>query len=161
MRPIKRTRPRPKGDRFGLMREANVGNLPTLVPKRTGKKYRDPEEILQGEVNDYLAISNQFHFRLSAHVLSKAHDDSVAGWPDNPLISRLQPGLALLGPLELKKQGEDLSAGQVQKQILMGTVVADKWETAESYIKWYWKALAHVRRLLDANPIPPAPSDRA
>lgn len=153
-------RPKRKGDRHAILRAAGIGDLPPLFKPRTGKKFRDPEQILQDEVNEYLARANQFHFRLSAHVLAKAHDDSVTGWPDNPMITCLQPGLALLGPLELKKEGEPLSAGQVEKQTVLGTVRADNWTDAEAYIRWYWKAVEHVRRLLALNPPPPLPEDR-
>jgi len=158
---IRRKRPRRQGDKFAIMRAAGVGNLPDLDKPRRGKKFADPEDILQEEVNQTLARANQFHFRIPASVYHKAHDRSIAGWPDNPMITKLQPGLALLGPLELKREGETLSDVQVEKQALLGTVEADTWAKAYGYITWYWKAVEHVRRLLDARPLPPLPTGEA
>lgn len=154
---IRRKRPRRQGDKFDIMRAAGIGLLTNLDKPRRGKKFADPEDILQEEVNQILARAGQFHFRIPASVYHKAHDRSIAGWPDNPMITRLQPGLALLGPLELKREGETLSEVQVEKQALIGTFEADNWPLAYGYIQWYWKAVEHVRRLLDARPLPPLP----
>jgi hypothetical protein len=77
------------------------------------------------------------------------------------MITKLQPGLALLGPLELKRQGETLREAQVEKQALIGTFEADNWPLAYAYICWYWKAVEHVRRLLEARPLPPVPTGEA
>jgi hypothetical protein len=150
-------KPKRRGDRFGEMRAAGVGNLPALDKPRRGKKFADPEDILQEDVNQTLSRAGQFHFRIPASVYHKAHDRSIAGWPDNPMITKLQPGLALLGPLELKREGETLSDVQVEKQSLLGTYEADTWPKAWGYIQWYWKAVEHVRRLLEARPLPPLP----
>lgn len=155
---IRRKRPRRMGDKFAIMRAAGVGNLPSLDKPRRGKKFADPEDILQEDVNQTLARAGQFHFRIPASVYHKAHDRSIAGWPDNPMITRLQPGLAILGPLELKRQGETLNDAQVEKQALIGTFEADNWPLAWAYINWFWKAVDHVRRLLDAYPLPELPN---
>jgi hypothetical protein len=155
---IKRKRARRQGDKFAIMRAAGIGNLPALDKPRRGKKFADPEEVLQDEVNQTLVRAGQFFFRIPASVYHKAHDRSIAGWPDNPMITRLQPGLALMGPLELKREGETLSDVQVEKQALLGTYEADTWPKAWAYIQWYWKAVEHVRRLLLAQPLPPAPA---
>jgi hypothetical protein len=156
---IKRKRPRRHGDKFGLMREAGVGNLPPLYVPRKGKKFQDPEDILQGETNELLARAGQFNFRLSAHVLSKAHDASIGGWPDNPLISKLIPGLSLLGPLELKRPGEDLRPNQLEMQNNIGTVRAESFPTVEKYLQWSRDAAEVIRRHLMDHPLPPAPCD--
>ena len=152
----RRKRPR-RGDKFGIMRELGVGNRPPLDKPRRGKKFADPEDILQEEVNETLTRMGQFHFRIPASVYRKAHDSSIAGWPDNPMITRLQPGLSLLGPLELKRQGETLNDAQLEKQALMGTVEADNWPAAWGYIQWFRAATEHVRRLLTDRPLPPLP----
>jgi hypothetical protein len=152
-------RPKRKGDRFDLMRAAEVGDVPPLYKPRRGSKFADPEDILQGQVNEALGRAGQFHFRLSAHVLDRANDSSVKGWPDNPMITKLQPGLALLGPLELKKEGRTLSAGQVEMQKHLGTVEADSWEKAWAYVLWFRASVDHVKRLLLANPLPALPAE--
>lgn len=151
---IKRKRPRRKGDKFAIMRAAGVGNLPTLDKPRKGSKFADPEDILQEEVNETLSRAGQWYFRIPASVYHKAHDASIAGWPDNPMITKLMPGLALLGPLELKREGSTLNDAQVQKQALMGTVEADNWPAAYGYIQWYWRAVERFRCWLRDNPIP-------
>lgn len=158
---IRRKRPRRQGDKFDIMRAEGVGLLPTLDKPRRGKKFADPEDILQEDVNQTLARAGQFHFRIPASVYHKAHDRSIAGWPDNPMITKLQPGLALLGPLELKREGETLSEVQVEKQALLGTFEADNWPLAWAYIQWFWKTTELVRRLLAANPPPPLPEREA
>lgn len=156
---MRRKKPRKRGDKFDIMRAAGVGNLTSLDKPRKGKKFADPEDVLQNEVNEALDRSGQFHFRIPASVYQKAHDRSIAGWPDNPMITRLQPGLALLGPLELKRQGETLNEAQLEKQALMGTVEADSWVKAYDYIVWFRLAVEHVRGLLAKNPLPPLPGE--
>lgn len=157
MRIIKRKRPRPKHDRWAHMRGIPGSVVPDLFKPRKHKKDADPEAILQYETNEVLTRANQFYFRLSERVLEKAGDWTVAGWPDNPMITMLQPGLSLLGPLELKKEGEQLNPSQVDMQRIIGTVKADTWPTAWAYINWYWKAVEKIRNYLRDNPLPPAP----
>ena len=157
MRIIKRKRPRRKGDKFELMRNLPDALLPAEFRPRRGNKFADPEDILQGEVNELCIRTNQFQFRLSAHVLERAHDWTVSGWPDDPLITKLAPGLALLGPLELKKPGEALNEHQERLKPILGTVVADDFKTAEAYFHWYRRAVDVLKIFLRDNPLPPAP----
>lgn len=152
-------RPKRKGDRLDLMRAAGVGDLPPLYKARKGSKFADPEDILQNEVNEALLAAGQFQFRIPASVYHKANDKSITGWPDSPMITRLQPGLALLGPLELKREGKELSDGQKKLQPILGTVEADNWAAAWAYILWFRSAVEHVRALLQVHPLPPLPSD--
>ncbi len=58
-----RDRKRPKGDKYALIRAVPGALVPDAVPGRAGRKYADPEMVLQGEVNDLLKTINQFHFR--------------------------------------------------------------------------------------------------
>lgn len=150
-------KPKRRGDRFGEMRAAGIGNLPPLFKARKGSKFADPEEILQHEVNEALLAAGQFQFRIPASVYQKANDKSITGWPDSPMITRLQPGLAILGPLELKRAGKVLSDGQKKLQPILGTVEADNWPAAWAYILWFRSAAEHVRRLLQVNPLPALP----
>ncbi len=131
--------------------------VPDLVEGRTGSKYEDPEDILQGEVNRVLGLAGQLQFRISANVYQKAGDDSIAGWPDSPMLSKLGPGLFLGGPMELKRVGETLNPSQLRMQAQIGTVEIDTWAGAWAYMQWYWKARDHVARLLALNPLPPLP----
>lgn len=156
----RRRKPR-KGDRFALMRAEGVGTLPNLDKPRRGKKFADPEDVLQEEVNETLSRMGQFHFRIPASVYRRANDKSIAGWPDNPMITKLQPGLAILGPLELKREGETLHESQLEKQALMGTFEADNWPLAWAYIQWFRSAVDHVRQLLAKEPLPPLPAKPA
>jgi hypothetical protein len=151
-------KPKRRGDRFGLMRAADVGNLPDLFKPKKGSKFADPEEILQDTVNQALEAAGQYQFRIPASVYQRANDKSITGWPDSPMITRLQPGLALLGPLELKKEGKTLSDGQAKLQPILGTVEADNWPAAWAYILWFRSAVEHVRRLLQVNPLPDLPA---
>ena len=150
-------KPKRKGDRFDVMRAADLGTLPPLYKAKKGSKFADPEDILQDEVNQTLEAAGQFQFRIPASVYQKANDKSITGWPDSPMISRLQPGLALLGPLELKREGKELSDGQKRLQPILGTVEADSWPKAWAYIQWWWTAREHIRRLLQLHPMPPMP----
>ncbi len=153
-----RERKRPKGDKYALLRTAPGANVPDAVPGRAGRKYADPELVLQGEVNDLLKTINQFHFRLSAYALARAGDESLGGWPDNPMIIRLAPGLALLGPLELKKPGETLRPNQVRMQAQIGTVEVDTYKAAEAYAYWFRGMGEAVRAHLRDNPPPALPA---
>lgn len=153
----RRSRPRRKGDKYDLLRKAEGTNATALHKPRRGNKFADPEDVLQGETNELLALAGQFQFRLSAHVLAKAGDASIGGWPDDPMITPIQPGLALMGPLELKKPGETLRPNQIDMQTNIGTVMADTFRAVEAYLKWFRDAHEHVRRLLVAHPLPPLP----
>jgi hypothetical protein len=150
-------KPKRRGDRLDIMRAAGIGDLPPLFKAKKGGKFADPEETLQNEVNEALDAMGQYQFRIPASVYSRANDKSITGWPDSPMITRLQPGLALLGPLELKKSGKTLSDGQIKLQPILGTVEADNWSAAWAYITWYRAAVAHVTKLLIANPLPSLP----
>ncbi len=150
-------RPKRKGDRHAILREAGIGDLPPLYKAKKGSKFADPEEILQEQVNSALDFLGQFQFRIPASVYAKANDKSITGWPDSPMITRLMPGLALLGPLELKRAGGTLSQGQELLRPILGTVEADNWESAWAYILWFRAAGEHVRKLLELNPLPPLP----
>lgn len=152
-------KPKRRGDRFGEMRALGVGDLPPLFKAKRGSKFADPEETLQNEVNEALLAAGQYQFRIPASVYQRANDKSITGWPDSPMITRLQPGLALLGPLELKKEGKTLSDGQARLQPILGTVEADNWPAAWSYILWFRSATEHVRRLLQVNPLPALPTE--
>ncbi len=147
-------KPRRKGDRFAEMRAAGVGDLPPLYKAKKGSKFADPEEILQDQVNQLLDFKAQFQFRIPASVYQKANDKAITGWPDSPMITRLMPGLALLGPLELKREGKVMSEGQERLRPILGTISADNWDDAYAYICWYWAVLEHVKALLAANPFP-------
>lgn len=146
-------------DRNELLRGVQGAIVPEPFKVRKGKKFADPEDILQNETNELLARAGQFHFRLSAHVLSKAHDASIGGWPDNPLISKLVPGLSILGPLELKRPGEDLRPNQQEMRANIGTVMADNLKDVDAYFNWFRSAHEHIQRLLVRHPLPPLPSD--
>lgn len=153
----RRKRPRRRDDKWALMRNVEGANVPDQFRPRKFKADADPEAILQHQVNETLAKAGQFHFRLSEHVLSRAGDWTVAGWPDNPVITKLMDGLCLLGPLELKRVGETLNPSQVKMQPILGTVEADSFEKAYAYICWYWKVVEHVQGLLRKFPPPPRP----
>lgn len=150
-------KPKNKGDKYALMREANAGTLPPLYENKIGTKYADPEDVIQHEVNKILKIMGQFQFRIPASVYSAANDKSITGWPDSPMITRLQDGLALMGPLELKRRGKTMSDAQVKMQGVIGTVEADNFEYAYEYIKWYRIAYDHIKNLLQKFPLPSLP----
>lgn len=157
---LRKPKPRRKGDRLGIMRAAGVGDLPPLFKAKKGGKFADPEDILQEQVNEALDAMGQYQFRIPASVYSRANDESITGWPDSPMITRLQPGLAILCPLELKKEGKTLSDGQRKLQPILGTVEADNWEDAWAYIQWSRKAFDHVAMLLRTYPLPPLPEKK-
>lgn len=146
-----------KGDKYSEMRALGVGALPAEFKARTGGKFADPEDILQGQTNDLLKAIGQYHFRLSANLLAKAGDASVGGWPDNPMLIRLAPGLFLGGPLELKRSGHDLRANQEEMRLRIGTVMADRFEPAEAYVYWFRDMAERFRAWLRDNPPPPLP----
>jgi len=149
-----RDRKRPKGDKYALMREAQGVNVTNQVKPRTRVKGAEPEAILQADVSGYLHLANIFELRLSEHVYRKAADWTIAGWPDSPMIFRLPHGVALLAPLELKKEGEVMNPSQVAMAPIIGTQVADTWDKAEAYIKHAQYMAEYIRQLLRDNPPP-------
>ncbi len=145
-----------KGPKYGLM--AGTGaNLPPEFRARVGAKFADPEDVLQGETNDFLKAINQFQFRLSANVYRAAGDSSIGGWPDSPMFIRLAPGLALCGALELKKPGNSLEKNQEDMRAHLGTVMADTFPAVEAYAHWFRAMGETFRAHLRANPPPPLP----
>lgn len=151
-------KPKRRGDRHELIRGLPGTNTPPLYKPKKGSKFADPEEILQDQVNQALTQIGQYQFRIPASVYAKAHDQSIRGWPDSPLITRLGPGLALLTGLELKKEGKTMSKGQVDLEPVIGTVEADNWDRAWAIILWHRDAVEHVRALLRRYPLLPPPT---
>lgn len=145
-----------KGHKFDLM-VGTGANVTDAFRARVGAKFADPEDVLQAETNKFLKTINQFQFRLSANVTAKAGDWTVGGWPDSPLFLRLAPGLALCGPLELKKQGKDLEANQEEMRLHLGTVMADTSPAVEAYVYWFRDMAERTRAWLRDNPPPPLP----
>ena len=157
MKNRERRKLRPKGDKWAGLRTTPGAIVPALVEGRTAAKYADPEDILQNEVNNVLHEASRFQFRISANVYAHAGDDSIAGWPDSPLFERLAPGLALCGPMELKRVGETLNPSQLDMQRHLGTVEIDNWETAWAYMVWFWAMAESMKKYLALNPPPPLP----
>ena len=150
-------RPKRREDRHSLLRTIPTSIVPPQFKKPPKVKGAAPEAILQGEVNDYLDATGTYYFRLSERLLAKGGDKSAGGWPDNPIIIRLIPGLSLLFPLELKKQGEGLRPNQLEMQERIGTVMADNWKDAEAYMVWARATAAYIEGLLRRFPPPVMP----
>lgn len=140
--PRKRARRRrPAAERYALVAKAG-GNVPPPVRERKRKEDAAPEAQLQHDVNELLKLLGLFQYRLSEQTLSRAHDWRVAGWPDSPIIITLPYGLALLGPLELKRVGEGMNPAQRALAPVINTQCTDQFSEAERYVY-------HVRWLAD------------
>lgn len=140
--PRRRARRRvPAAERYQIVAEAG-GNVPARVRERKRKEDAAPEAELQYDVNQLLKTANVFQFRLSERTLSRAADWRVGGWPDSPMIIPLPYGLALLGPLELKKDGEGMNQEQLALAPLINTQCTDRYSEAEAYVY-------HVRWMSD------------
>jgi hypothetical protein len=138
--PRKRARRRiPAAERYAIVAKAG-GNVPDPVRARKRKEDAAPEAELQHSLNSLLKAINLFQFRLSEQTLSRAQDWRTAGWPDSPMIIPLPFGLALLGPLELKREGEGMNPEQLALAPVINTQCTDKWSDAEKYVyhvRWF------------------------
>lgn len=129
-------KPKRRGDRHELIRNLPDAIVPPKYKEPIKIKNAPPESELQEEVNKTLKRMRLYYFRLSAQVLSGHGDRSVGGWPDNPIIIPIAPGVSLLFPLELKKMGETMRPNQIEMQERIGTICADNWGDAWDYIQW-------------------------
>ena len=150
-------KPKHTADRHSLLREVPTALVPPVYGKPPKGKNVEPESSLQAQVDELLAKAGIFQFRLSANLLAHAGDKSVGGWPDDPMIMKIQPGLSLLFPLELKRRGHDLRPNQVEMQRKIGTVMADTWEKSLKYVFWTQEMYRHINKLLSDNPGPEMP----
>ena len=141
-------KPKRRGDRHSLIR----GVPGTITPPQYKKPPRvtgaRPEAELQAMVNQLLDRMGVYYFRLSAQILSGHGDKSVGGWPDNPIIIPIAPGMSLIFPLELKKQGETMRPNQLEMAERIGTICADNWEDACRFIAWADQTAEKVRNLM-------------
>lgn len=151
----RRKRPRRTGDKWAGIRDTPGAIVPSLVRERKRKKDAEPESTLQHLVNQALTRFGVFYFRLSENLLRKATDWTVGGWPDSPIILRLPYGVALLAPLELKREGETMEQKQLDMAHVIGTQLADNWTDAERYIHHARYMQDHISHLLSLYPPDP------
>lgn len=139
--PRKRARRRvPAAERYAMIAKVPGTNVPDQVRERKRKEDAAPEAQLQHDVNSLLKAAGVFQFRLDERTLARAGNWRVAGWPDSPMIIPLPFGLALLAPLELKKEGEGMNREQLDLAPVINTQCTDKWSEAEAYVyhaRWF------------------------
>lgn len=144
-------KPKRRGDRHDLIRAVEGTLAPTQFKNPPKVKGAAPEAILQAEVNEALDAMGLYYFRLSERLLAKGGDKSAGGWPDNPIIIPIIPGMSLLFPLELKKQGETLRPNQLEMQARIGTIMKDDFDGAYGYILWARKMAEKIKIMVNLN----------